>query len=159
MLYVLSTIPKWGEEGVHLTDSIQAFFSFAWNGVVWVYCAEIFPIRIKELAACICTATQWLSQFAIARASPTMLTEWKGGFFFFFASCLVVMGSLVFWLVPETKGKTLERMDDVFGSAYGDVVEVELGNYRREGREKGIFERGKAKPVDEEGGVTEVVEN
>ncbi|KAH8796158.1 general substrate transporter [Hyaloscypha sp. PMI_1271] len=136
-----------------------AFFSFAWNGVVWVYCAEIFPIRIKELAACICTATQWLSQFAIARASPTMLTEWKGGFFFFFASCLVVMGSLVFWLVPETKGKTLERMDDVFGSAYGDVVEVELGNYRREGREKGIFERGKAKPVDEEGGVAEVVEN
>jgi hypothetical protein len=118
---------------------MQAFFSFAWNGVVWVYCAEIFPIRIKELAVCLCTATQWLSQFAIARASPSMLTNWKGGFFFFFAACLVVMGILVFFLVPETKGKTLERMDDVFGTAYGDVVEVELGNYRRERREKGGF--------------------
>jgi hypothetical protein len=126
------------------TDIMQAFFSFAWSGVVWVYCSEIFPVRIKELAVCLCTATQWLSQFAIARASPSMLTNWKGGFFFFFAACLVVMGILVFFLVPETKGKTLERMDDVFGTAYGDAVEVELGDYRRERREKGGFgkERG-----------------
>ena len=68
-----------------------------------------------------------------------MLTEWHGGFFFFFATCLVVMGTLVFFLVPETKGKTLERMDDVFGSAYGDVVEVELGNHRRDRRDEGGF--------------------
>ena len=136
----------------------QAFFSFAWNGVVWVYVAEIFPIRIKELAACICTATLWLTQFAIARASPNMLAEWKGGFFFLFAGCLTVMGTGVWFLLPETKGKTLERMDDVFGSAYGDVVEVELGNYRREGREKGILEKGKVEPVDGEGTVREVVE-
>jgi hypothetical protein len=137
---------------------IQAFFSFAWNGVVWVYVAEIFPIRIKELAACICTATLWLTQFAIARASPNMLAEWKGGFFFLFAGCLTVMGTGVWFLLPETKGKTLERMDDVFGSAYGDVVEVELGNYRREGREKGIFEKGKVDPVDGEEPEREVVE-
>lgn len=65
----------------------------------------------------------------------------------------------MFWLVPETKGKTLERMDDVFGSAYGDVVEVELGNYRREGREKGIFGKAKVEGPEEEGGITEVVEN
>jgi MFS family permease len=39
-----------------------ASFSFAWNGVVWVYCAEIFPTRIKDLAVCLCTAAQWLSQ-------------------------------------------------------------------------------------------------
>ena len=53
----------------------------------------------------------------------------------------------MWWLVPETKGRTLESMDEVFGTAYGDLVEVELGALRRElragkvggGREK---ERG-----------------
>jgi hypothetical protein len=112
----------------------QAFFSFAWNGVVWVYCAEIFPTRIKELAVCICTASQWLFQFAVARASPYMLASLKGGFFFFFASCIVVMGVGVWWLVPETKGRTLEGMDEVFGSPYGeaDGVGLELRSFRRE---------------------------
>ena len=71
----------------------------------------------------------------------------------------MVMGCAVFWLVPETKGKTLERMDDVFGSAYGDVVEVELGSYRQEGRERGIFGKGKGGIVDEEGVVAEVADN
>jgi len=44
------------------------------------------------------------------------------------------MGFLVYFLVPETKGKTLEGMDEVFGSAYGeaDEVAVELGVFRRE---------------------------
>jgi hypothetical protein len=84
-----------------------------------------------------------------------MLTNLKGGFFFFFAACLVVMGTMVYLLVPETKGKTLERMDDVFGTAYGDAVEVELGNYRRERREKGRLgtERGVLEMVEREAGV------
>lgn len=43
----------------------QASFSVAWNGVVWVYCAEIFPTRIKELAVCLTTAVQWICQVSL----------------------------------------------------------------------------------------------
>lgn len=39
---------------------------------------------------------------------------------------------LVFFLVPETKGRTLERMDEIFGTAYGDLHELELSAYRRD---------------------------
>ena len=42
------------------------------------------------------------------------------------------MGVLVFFLVPETKGRTLERMDEIFGTAYGDLHELELSAYRRD---------------------------
>ncbi|PQE03237.1 Quinate permease protein [Rutstroemia sp. NJR-2017a BBW] len=83
-----------------------AFYSIAWNGVVWVYCAEIFPTRIKELAVCLTTAAQWMSQFLVARASPSMLSSLKGGFFFFFAACITLMGIGVYFFVPETKGRT-----------------------------------------------------
>ncbi|KAH7397621.1 general substrate transporter [Cadophora sp. MPI-SDFR-AT-0126] len=110
-----------------------ASFSVAWNGVVWVYCAEIFPTRIKELAVCLTTAVQWICQFIVARSSPSMLTNLHGGFFFFFASCITLMGLFVFFLVPETKGRTLEGMDEVFGSAYGEAVgdAVDLGASNR----------------------------
>ncbi|KAG4435614.1 hypothetical protein IFR05_008889 [Cadophora sp. M221] len=121
-----------------------ASFSVAWNGVVWVYCAEIFPTRIKELAVCLTTAVQWICQFTVARASPSMLTNLHGGFFFFFATCITLMGFFVFFLVPETKGRTLEGMDEIFGSAYGELVGgvVEFRGFQRErgvdlGRVKG----------------------
>ena len=61
-----------------------------------------------------------------------MLSQWHGGFFFFFAGCIVVMGAVVYFVLPETKGRTLEGMDGVFGTAYGDAVGVELGAFRRE---------------------------
>ncbi len=104
---------------------VQASFSVAWNGVVWVYASEIYPTRIKELAVSMTTTVGWLSQFGVARATPYMLSLWGGGFFFFFASCLVVMGLGVWFFIPETKGKTLERMDEIFGTAYGGIVEGE----------------------------------
>ena len=130
-LFVLPLCPS---TSFHTDTKQQAFFSFAWNGVVWVYCSEIFPTRIKELAVCLVTAVQWLFQFAVARASPYMLSALKGGFFFFFAACITVMGVLVWWLVPETKGRSLESMDELFGSPYGviDRVGLELKSFRRE---------------------------
>ena len=42
------------------------------------------------------------------------------------------MGILVYFLVPETKGRTLERMDEVFGTAYGDLHELELSAFGRD---------------------------
>lgn len=41
----------------------------------------------------------------------------------------------VYFFVPETKGRTLEAMDEIFGSAYADrdgAVDVELGQFRNE---------------------------
>jgi len=76
-----------------------------------------------------------------------MLSELKGGFFFFFAACIVGMGIAVYFLVPETKGKSLENMDEVFGTAYGDMVEVELANYRRD-LEGGVVMKGQVKMID-----------
>ena len=83
----------------------------------------LFSVRILEVD---------IAQFAVARATPTMVTNMRGGFFLFFAGCITIMLVAVFFLVPETKGRTLEGMDEVFGSAYGDLGETELSTYRRE---------------------------
>ncbi|RDW68273.1 hypothetical protein BP5796_08930 [Coleophoma crateriformis] len=104
-----------------------ASFSIAWNGVVWVYASEIFPGRIKELAVCLTTFTQWLSAFGVARASPYMLSSLRGGFFFFFAASMVVAALFVFFGVPETKGKSLERMDEIFGTPYSGELGARFG--------------------------------
>ncbi len=71
-----------------------------------------------------------------------MLSNLKGGFFFFFAAMITVMGVVIWFVVPETKGRTLEGMDEVFGSAYAEVgVEMELKEYRKEIHPKGKGKR------------------
>jgi hypothetical protein len=53
------------------------------------------------------------------------------------------MGTIVYFLVPETKGRSLESMDEIFGSAYGDLLEAELRDYRRDVKGERDLERGK----------------
>ena len=73
---------------------------------------------------------------------------------------LKIVGVLVFFLVPETKGRTLERMDEIFGTAYGDLVELELSAYRRD-LEAGKVQRGNPSRVEaggEEAGEGQEIE-
>jgi hypothetical protein len=72
-----------------------------------------------------------------------MISSLHGGFFFFFASCITVALILIFFFVPETKGRSLEGMDAIFGNAYARVVEVELERAvsRREGAPEDKGER------------------
>jgi hypothetical protein len=63
-------------------------------------------------------ATQWLFNFIIARTVLTMQnTMGKAGYgmFFMFASFDVLMGIYVYFFIPETKGLSLEKMDELFG--------------------------------------------
>lgn len=90
-------------------------FCIAWNSIPWIYCAEIFPNRLRSLCVSITTATQWVAQFAVARGTPYMLIKLGGGTYFFFGGLMVLAVIWVGWWLPETKGRTLEGMDAVFG--------------------------------------------
>jgi hypothetical protein len=90
-------------------------FCFSWAGVPWIYCSEIFPLRIRSLCLALCVATHWLLNFVIARSVPYMITNIGGGTYFVFASFLAAAIVFVFFCVPETKGLNLESMDALFG--------------------------------------------
>lgn len=50
-----------------------AFFQFGWGPVCWIYIAEIPTARLRSLNVAFGAATQWLFNFVVARAVPTML--------------------------------------------------------------------------------------
>lgn len=68
------------------------------------------------LCVAITTADQWLWSFIISRTTPYMITSLGYGTYFFFASLMVAMGFWAWFFIPETKGKTLEEMDALFGA-------------------------------------------
>ncbi|KAF9890485.1 hypothetical protein FE257_005890 [Aspergillus nanangensis] len=107
-----------------------------WQGITWVICSEVFPIDIRMLCVAITTADQWLWSFIISRTTPYMITSMGYGTYFFFASLMVCMGFWAWWFIPETKGKTLEEMEVLFGAQPMGDVELKRGDDEAE-RKKG----------------------
>ena len=100
----------------------SASFMFSWGPICWVLIAEIFPNTIRGAAVAIAVAFQWISNFIVSSSFVPMfnmqLTEGDGfGHWFTYGlyGIICVIAALSVWkLVPETKGKTLEDMTQLW---------------------------------------------
>lgn len=89
-----------------------AFFASCIGPVFWTLVSEIFPNRIRGKAVALASFTQWIFNFLVVLLFPHVLATIGGTATFL---VLAVM-SLVQWLftwyfVPETKGKSLEKIE------------------------------------------------
>ncbi|KAF8947867.1 hypothetical protein BGZ47_007535 [Haplosporangium gracile] len=91
-------------------------FAISWGPVSWTYPAEIYPMRIRAKAVSLSTASNWAFNFALAYAVPPLLESIQYRTYFIFAAFCVAMTIHVFFMFPETKGRTLEEMDELFNS-------------------------------------------
>ncbi|KAE8166968.1 general substrate transporter [Aspergillus tamarii] len=98
--------------------AMNFLFSFFYTplGIIsWVYPAEIFPVEVRALGNAITTFTNWTVNLIFAQFTPQALTAIEFRYFYvFFVFNLVALACYVFFF-PETKGRTLEQMDELFG--------------------------------------------
>ena len=137
------TVDKWGRKPLLITGSIgmafgmfaisvlsfndvigiatlvfiiiyTASFMMSWGPICWVLISEIFPNKIRGQAVAIAVAFQWAANYLISSTYPSMM-EFSGGFTYAFYGTMAVISAIFVWkMVPETKGKTLEEMEDVW---------------------------------------------
>ncbi|CAE6399040.1 unnamed protein product [Rhizoctonia solani] len=95
------------------------FFSTSFGPVSWVYQSEIFPMRVRAMGAAVATMSNWAVNVMISQVSPIGLHKLGWKFYLVFICTNIVNGKshglIVIFFFPETKGKTLEEMDAVFG--------------------------------------------
>lgn len=98
-----------------------ASFALSMGPVTWVLLSEIFPNKVRSAAMSIAVAAQWLFNAIVANSFPVINGSevnkevFNGAlpYFIFAALCFVTI--LFTWkMVPETKGKTLEEMDQLW---------------------------------------------
>jgi len=92
-----------------------ASFSATWGAVAWVYLSEIFPNRIRALAMSVATLALWIADFIVTYTFPIMRAEFGTSIIFFIYAllCIIAFG-FVFKKVPETKGRSLEKIEKLF---------------------------------------------
>ncbi|CAN8294901.1 unnamed protein product [Cochlearia groenlandica] len=89
-------------------------FAMGMGGLPWIIMAEIFPMNVKMSAGTLVTVTNWLFGWVITYTFNFMLQWNASGMFFLFS--MVSASSIVFiyFLVPETKGRSLEEIQALF---------------------------------------------
>ncbi|EFE31798.1 MFS monosaccharide transporter, putative [Trichophyton benhamiae CBS 112371] len=90
-------------------------FSYSFAPIGWVLPSEIFHLSIRSKAISITTSTTWMCNFIIGLVTPGMLDKIGWGTYIFFAAFCLIAFVFTYLFVPETRGKTLEEMDSVFG--------------------------------------------
>lgn len=93
-----------------------ATFATTWGPTSWTYPSEIFPSKIRAKAVSLATASNWTWNCALAFAVPPLLWSINWKMYMIFAAFNGAAFVHMFLTAPETKGKTLEEMDDVFDS-------------------------------------------
>jgi hypothetical protein len=94
---------------------VVAFFSIGLGPITWVYSSEIFPLHLRALG---CALGVGVNRVTSGVISMTFLSLSKGitigDSFFLYAGIASLAWVFFFTYLPETRGRTLEQMGDLF---------------------------------------------
>ena len=98
-----------------------AGFAFSWGPVTWVLLAEMFPNSIKGKGLGLAVAAQWLANWVVSTSfkvldgNSTLNAMFNHGFAYWIYGAMSVLAALfVIRYVPETKGRSLEAIQDIW---------------------------------------------
>jgi SP family xylose:H+ symportor-like MFS transporter len=98
-----------------------AGFALSWGPVVWVLLSEMFPNSIKGKALAIAVAAQWIANlfvswsFKVLDGNSALNALFNHGFSYWVYGAMSVLAAVfVIKFVPETKGRTLESIQDLW---------------------------------------------
>jgi MFS family permease len=86
-------------------------FAMAMGPIPWILCSEIFPAKLRGRAMSVATFSIWMGCFVIVQTSPALMRLSPAFAFFFYGGCSLATFLFVLFLIPETKGKSLEDIE------------------------------------------------
>ena len=92
-----------------------ASHSFGQGTVIWVFISEVFPNRVRAKGQALGSFTHWIMAAAISWTFPIIADISGGHTFAFYAICMVGQLIWVIFVMPETKGLSLEEIQKRMG--------------------------------------------
>ncbi|KAJ7447249.1 general substrate transporter [Mycena latifolia] len=91
-------------------------FSIFWGPTPWVYLGESFPLRVRPKAIALGSATNWFWNFLLGFFAPRIAADIGPLILLIFFGMLVFGFGYVYLCIPETKGLSLEEVDEMYRS-------------------------------------------
>ncbi|TLD22399.1 hypothetical protein PspLS_07748 [Pyricularia sp. CBS 133598] len=103
------------------------FYDIAWTPLLQAYPVEIYPYTLRSRGLSITLITSFTGLIIGNQVNPIAMgaIQWK--YYIVFCCLLAVLLALVYFLFPETKGRTLEEIREVFeGPATPNAVDLKV---------------------------------
>jgi len=91
-----------------------ASYAPTWGPVSWVYPPELYPLRVRGKAVALATSANWAFNFALAYFVPPAFANISWKVYIIFGVFCAAMFLHVFFMFPETAGKPLEEIEEMF---------------------------------------------
>lgn len=89
-------------------------YALTWAPIAWVVTAEVFPLRVKSKCMSLASASNWLWGFLISFFTPFITGAINFYYGYVFVGCLCFSFFYVFFFIPESKGLTLEEINEMW---------------------------------------------
>lgn len=109
--------PEHHGPGIAATAFIWLYFtafSSGWISVPWLYPAEINSLKFRTKGAALATACDWLFNYVVVQTTPPGIEHLRFGLYLIYSLLNVTFVPLVYYLVVETQGRSLEETDTWF---------------------------------------------
>ncbi|ORY57260.1 high-affinity glucose transporter [Pseudomassariella vexata] len=99
---------------IAMTYLFVASYAPTWGPVSWTYPPELYSLRHRGKAVSLATSANWAFNFALAWFVPPAFAQITWRVYVVFAVFCFAMFWHVFFIFPETSGKTLEEIAGIF---------------------------------------------
>lgn len=95
----------------------QFIFTLGYSGLTFLYAAEMAPLQVRAAVNAVSTATVWAFNFLLAEITPVGFDTISSRYYIIFAVMNAFIVPCVYFFFPETKGRTLEEIDEIFAQS------------------------------------------
>lgn len=121
-------------------------FNLSWGPLPWPCISEIFPTRIREPGVALGVASQWFFNFVWSFSTPYIMAGMGWATFLLFGVLDLLFAGFVWGFLKETKGLSLEEINELFESRKGGSGNVEEGVDQGKVSEEDEDERSSLRP-------------
>ena len=122
-LLAIGTYFAWGPQlglgnGFMLTFFLAYVFccAISISAIVFVLLSEMYPNSVRGRAMSIAGFALWIGTYLIGQLTPVLLGWSQAGTFFIFAACCIPYMLIMWKVIPETTGKTLEDIEQYWNN-------------------------------------------
>ncbi|OCH84054.1 general substrate transporter, partial [Obba rivulosa] len=111
--------------GIAMIFITSICFSLSFGPVSWVLASEVFPTKTRSVGTSVATCANWAFNVLFSQVSNLAIANISWRYYLVFICLNAIDFVLIALFFPETKGKSLEQMAEVFGDEI-DTREVAL---------------------------------